>query len=101
LSPFQRILKDYPEDIHAKIARDFEGNAEAAAEMIATHLIDNPTSDRVLRCVLFVASGNLSELAQCLKLAHLDYRDMIVAAEYNEHRKQVRDFNNPFGEEAG
>lgn len=96
MSPFQRSLSDYPEDIHAKIARDFKRNAAAASEMIEAHLIDDPTGDRVLRCVLFVASGNLSELEQCLKLAQLDYRDMIVAAEYDEHMKQVRDFNNPF-----
>lgn len=91
-------FEDYPKDIHEKIRRDFHTTAQKAIQLISEHIATEPTSERVLRCVLFKAEGQLSELQRYLKLAAFDYRDMILVAEYKEplHMQQVHNFSNPF-----
>jgi len=56
-------------------------------------------SDRILRCVLFVARGSFDELAEAVALARRDPRDLIVGAEYDGHfGAQQRDLSSPFAE---
>ena len=54
--------------------------------------------DRILRCIVFVANGELDLLDKAIELAKIDYRDLIVWAEYDEKREQVRDLSVPFSE---
>ena len=54
------------------------------------------SSDRIVRCIVFVANGDLNRLEKAIDLAKEDYRDLIVWAEYDEKNERVRDFSNPF-----
>lgn len=54
--------------------------------------------DRLLRCIVFGAQGNESRLRQLMELVRQDFRDVIMAAEYDElGLRRLRDFNQPFG----
>jgi hypothetical protein len=90
-----------PEDIITKVRRDFsEDDALAILQLLAEFQIKNPDlSNRILRCIVFLAHGNFDEFARAVAMARLDWRDLIVAAEYDgfsgeENRR--RDFNLPF-----
>lgn len=61
--------------------------------------------DRVLRCLVFLSRGRLDSLLAAAETARQDWRDTIVAAEYEPRPGtkrfqgdyiQVRDFNQPF-----
>jgi hypothetical protein len=58
-------------------------------------------SDRMIRCLLFVSQGDLDKLEQAIALAKQDYRDLIVAAEYDGSENHIRNFNHPFEIENG
>ncbi len=49
--------------------------------------------DREQRCALFLAKGDIGGLTRAIDLGNSDYRDLIVAAEYEQPGfRQVRDF---------
>jgi hypothetical protein len=85
-------------DIEARIAADF-GPAERQEALGILQLLDNELgsgNSRVLRCIVFLARGELSLLVHNADRARSDRRDVIYWAEYDEHDRQVRDFNLPF-----
>jgi len=88
-------------DISMKVRNDFDRPDEI--ELVLSLLEDftkqhhDLSSDRIMRCVVFVANGDLDLLDKALELAVIDYRDLIVWAEYDEKRLQVRDLSKPFG----
>jgi len=90
-----------PEDIVAKIRRDFaEDDALTVLRLLSEFHRDNPElSERILRCIAFLAKGSFEGFASAVELARLDWRDLIVAAEYDgcsgeENRR--RNLNAPF-----
>ena len=92
-------------DVANRVAREFPSAAarQAAAQILASvteavrELNDSVgEQDRVTRCVLFLAGGNLKYLAECAALARRDYRDAIMAAEYDREDRRIRDFSRPF-----
>ena len=89
-----------PVDIRRKIARDF---APAAAQRVQTRLQEERAAalaiftDRIVRCALFVADGDIARFEQAISLAHTDWRDLIVWAEYdNAFGEAKRDLRQPF-----
>ena len=86
-----------PDDVLARARRDFPAarHAEviAALEGLATTTREHA---RVARCVLFVANGSLEEFERMIALAHTDYRDAIVQAEYDRNDRRLRDLTLPF-----
>jgi hypothetical protein len=88
------------EDIIEKISRDFKNHDEA--ELALTVLTDfveenqDISNDRILRCMVFVANGDIATLEQAIELAKIDYRDLIVWAEYDDKEEPVRDLSNGF-----
>lgn len=85
------------EDIRDKIETDF--NLAEDREIINALLegIDAPDPARIGRCILHLANGNIARFCQLETLALQDYRDIIVAAEYDQHSyERVRDFSLPF-----
>lgn len=86
-----------PDDIVAKVARDFRAPADRERVLHALANLGVPERDRVARCVLFCAAGDLTQFGAMEALARLDYRDAIMCAEY-EHPscKRVRSFTGPF-----
>ncbi len=90
-----------PEDIIVKVRRDFSEDEEIAIlQMLSEYQQQQPDhSARILRCIVFIAHGSFDKFAEAVKLAQLDWRDLIVSAEYDgwsgeEHH--VRNFNSPF-----
>lgn len=90
-----------PEDITAKVRRDFsEDEVIPILQMLSEFQEENPgQSDRILRCIVFLAQGNFEKFADAIALARLDWRDLIVNAEYDgwsgeENRR--RNLNLPF-----
>ena len=82
------------DDILAKIRQDFSGG-----EMLTDLQKEDARlfTDRILRCILFVARGRFDALADAVALARLDPRDLIVDAEYDGHfGAQHRDLSSPF-----
>ena len=87
-------------DIWGKVNKDFETPEEAALALsVLADFVDQNkklSSDRIVRCIVFVANGDLNRLEKAIDLAREDYRDLIVWAEYDEKNERVRDFSNPF-----
>ncbi len=58
-------------------------------------------SDRTIRCIIFLANGDIEKLNHYTECADRDYRDVIYWAEYFEGEDKakpvrIRDFNKPF-----
>ncbi len=54
-------------------------------------------SDRVIRCIVYVANGELKTAQRAVSQALTDWRDVIVWAEYdNNFDTQLRDLSVPF-----
>lgn len=93
----------FTKDIEEKVKADFQASSATAFNLLqnAISKADHLQTDRVLRCIVFLAKGNLDELKKYIKLATLDPRDIMLAAEYdpgNDHfnHKRVRNFNHTF-----
>ena len=86
-----------PDDIEARIAADFPAGTEQRQVREALAVLEVNEKARVSRCILFCAAGELARFAEMLALARLDYRDVIMAGEYEYPScRRVRDFTLPF-----
>jgi hypothetical protein len=87
-------------DILGKVNRDFGTPDEAALALsvLADFAEQNQelSSDRILRCIVFVARGDLDVLDKAIDLAKTDYRDLIFWAEYDGKDERIRDLSTPF-----
>ncbi len=95
----------FKDDIIARINTDFGESANKATTMLSDAIIkvDYLKTDRVIRCIIFLAKGNLTDLDRYIEAATFDTRDVMLWAEYeglkaNENPKRVRDFNKTFDE---
>lgn len=90
------------QDIVEKVDQDYKTPDEAALALsvLADFIEENRelSSDRILRCIVFVANGDLDTLDKAMELAKTDYRDLIVWAEYDENFEQIRDTSIPFSQ---
>ncbi|UCD90697.1 MAG: hypothetical protein JSW04_04515 [Desulfobacterales bacterium] len=88
------------QDILGKVNWDFEAPDDAALALSVLQDFAEQNrklaSDRILRCIIFVAKGDLDVLDKAIGLAKTDYRDLIVWAEYDEKYERVRDLSTPF-----
>lgn len=95
----------FKDDINGRIHTDFGENANKATTMLidAIKKVDYLKTDRVIRCIIFLAKGNLTDLHEYIEKATFDTRDVMLWAEYeglkeSENPKRVRDFNKTFDE---
>ena len=95
----------FKDDIIARINTDFGESAKEAKTMLIDTItrIDYLKTDRVIRCIIFLANGNLTDLNKYIEIATLDTRDVMLWAEYEKlnddfQYKRMRDFNNTFEE---
>ena len=88
-----------PADVVTRVERDYD-EAERAAVILALGGLSSATREhaRVARCVLHVAAGDLQRFEQMIALAHTDFRDVIVAAEYDRDLRRLRDLSQPFAD---
>jgi hypothetical protein len=91
-----RSFENYPRDIVDRVIDEYPADAIGQVHL----WLEDLASDRLSRCALFLAAGSLKKLEEEVALGRTDYRDLIVAADYDRFLIQLRDFNRPFGEEA-
>ena len=90
-----------PEDVGRWVSQHFsETKRESAVALLLAAEDHNrqPASPRLLRCLAFASRGNLTLLERLVKLLAIDFRDVIVAGEYESRDGKlvlVRDFNQP------
>lgn len=88
-----------PQDIVVQIHRGFSGDeARAVAARLESMEGERDFSDRIARCIVFAAQGQMDLLEHAVALARSDYRDLIVWAEYDNHWQRLRDLSRPFEE---
>jgi len=90
-----------PEDIIAKVRKDFpEDDGLMVLQLLSEFQKNNPDlSERILRCIVFLAKGSFEEFARAVELARVDWRDLIVQAEYDGwvgEENKLRNLNAPF-----
>jgi hypothetical protein len=89
-----------PEDIITKVRQDFsEDDAIVILQLLSELQKENPRifSERILRCIIFSAQGRFDEFAGAVALARIDWRDVIMNAEYDRDREtRRRNFELPF-----
>ena len=95
----------FKDDIKARIQSDFGENADMATTMLfdAINKVDYLKMDRVIRCIVFLANGDLIDLGKYIESATCDTRDVMLWAEYEKlggdvNFKRKRDFNKTFDE---
>jgi hypothetical protein len=89
-----------PQDIVTKVQQDFpEADAIVITQLLSELKEEDPRifCDRILRCIVFSAQGRFDWFESAVALARIDWRDVIVNAEYDRDREtRRRDFNLPF-----
>jgi hypothetical protein len=88
-----------PEDIIIKVRQDFSDDDSLRVLQALKELQKEDSdlfNDRILRCLVVSALGRTGELDKAITLARLDWRDLIVAAEY-KWGNRVRLLALPFG----
>jgi hypothetical protein len=95
----------FKDDIIARINTDFGESATKATTMLidAINQVDYLKTDRAIRCIIFLAKGNLTDLNKYIETATFDTRDVMLWAEYEKlsgdlNYKRLRDFNKTFYE---
>ena len=92
------VKEPLPLDVLDRLTSDFRDRADAVAEVLLTRRrigSEDFLGDRLLRCVVHAACGEEQRVLQLLDLARREYRDVIMAAEYDGLR-QIRDLRASF-----
>jgi hypothetical protein len=91
-----------PADLLAFLAATYPPGQQAlAAHLLSQARIEDGSapSIRVLRCAAFAGRGRLHQLERCVALIASDWRDVIMAGEYERRDGEpvrVRDLDRPF-----
>lgn len=82
-------------DIVRRVHGDFQGSDRTVVgESLDSYT--GPETDRVCRCILHLANGDVSKVGHFVEAAIADYRDVIHWAEYDRDDHWLRDFTRPF-----
>jgi hypothetical protein len=80
-------------DIVDRIRTDF-GDSDSHAAI--NELDRSGHTGRIARCIVLASHGEMERLRELILAANLDFRDVIVAAEYDGALRQVRDLRVAF-----
>jgi hypothetical protein len=89
-------------DIQRRVDRDFGAAAQLVTQQLETFIesfravAHTHPGDRVIRCIVHLANGNLDDLAHYIRAALADPRDVMFWAENDATEKQIHDFNLRF-----
>ena len=87
----------FPADVRRRIEREYAGETWFEATRLLSAL---DVETRVLRALLWLASGDYPELERFARCAERDWRDVVFWAEYEDHEgsrpRRVRDLSEPF-----
>jgi hypothetical protein len=91
-------------DIERYIERNFAASDRAAVlDLIGNAVLHDaqPPGPRLIRCALVISAGDLARLRTELHHLEIDYRDVILAAEYVRKAGdwvRIRDLNEPISD---
>ncbi len=88
-------------DIYQKIENDFDERACEIHEELK--VLDAKTkgmiSNRIIRAIVYLSNGDVSTFHEKVKLAQVDWRDVLMQAEYSyPENERLRDFDKTFYE---
>jgi hypothetical protein len=89
-------------DIIERIHLDFGSRSPEAIKILNEGILkaDYLNSNRIIRCILFLANGDFEKLKKHVGNAIYDPRDVMLRAEYinieHSNPKRIRDFNKTF-----
>lgn len=89
-------------DIKERIETDFGEKASEVYRIFnkAFERADYLKSDRIIRCIVFLAGKDIEKLKEYIEVAIFDPRDVMFWAEYKNHGHNnptlIRNFNLPF-----
>ncbi|WP_036187869.1 hypothetical protein [Marinobacterium lacunae] len=88
-------------DIYQKIENDFGERANEVHEELK--VLDAKTkgmiSNRIIRAIVYLSNGDVSTFHEKVKLAQVDWRDVLMQAEYSyPENERLRDFDKTFYE---
>ncbi len=93
-------MKKLPIDILDKINQDLSKPDDRELIIFLLENLNVNERHRIMRCILFLAQGDMDIFGEYEKLAKIDYRDVIMNAEYEyPSEKRLKDFSKPFKEE--
>ena len=98
-------LNLFSSDIRERIFSDFGNESVLVIQALQTFLISNEAfrSERLVRCIIYLADKKVDGIKKGIKDARMDWRDVLMAAEYENSKdtqpKRIRDFSRKFGEE--
>ena len=94
---------EFKEDITQQIKLDFNDLADKVIEILkdAISKTDYLKTDRIIRCIIFLANGDIDKMKKYIDNAIFDPRDVMLWAEYEKlydtlSHKRIRDFNKTF-----
>jgi hypothetical protein len=91
-----------PADVAERIPQVFPSASDAVAHRLSQLRSEDSQlfGDRIIRCIVFCTSHYPAVgIDHWIEQARIDYRDLIVAAEYDRADNHLRDFNRPFRDE--
>jgi hypothetical protein len=95
----------FKEDIRRQMVIDFGETSNQAFDILKNAIgkTEYLKTDRVIRCIIFLAKGNIEDLKKYIDAATFDTRDVMLWAEYeilngDLSYKRRRDFNKTFEE---
>lgn len=88
-------------DIYQKIENDFGESARYIHEELK--ILDAKTKgmigNRIIRAIVYLANGDVSTFREKVKLAQVDWRDVLLQAEYGyPENERLRDLDKTFYE---
>lgn len=88
-------------DIYQKIENDFGERANEVHEELK--VLDAKTKgmigNRIIRAIVYLSNGDVSTFHEKVKLAQVDWRDVLMQAEYScPENERLRDFDKTFYE---
>ena len=92
-------VEPLPLDVLDRLTRDFGERADAVAGLLLAHRRIGSADfvdDRLVRCIIHVAEADEQRAQQLLDLAVQDYREAIVAGEYDGAMRRVKDLRASF-----
>ena len=91
-----------PDDVRRFVLQRFPPDEQQPAlDLLAQARIETgePATERMLRCAVFASGGHLDRLERYVSMLAIDWRDVIVAGEYERRGTEpvhVRDLSQPF-----
>jgi hypothetical protein len=96
-------LRELPKDIINEMQTRFDSDFNSSNKILSEYLneYDYLNSDRIIRCVIFLADNGIESFKLFLESAKSDPRDVMWWAEYEnreslDDNKRIRDFNKSF-----